>query len=58
MNDHPGYLFSINTGRSGSEYLTRIFEHVEGCRSFHEPRESLDKRSLTGGCEQEEFLWP
>jgi hypothetical protein len=38
MIDHPRYLFSINTGRSGSDYLTSLFEHAEGCRSFHEPR--------------------
>lgn len=31
------YLFCINTGRSGSDYLRRIFQHVRGCRAFHEP---------------------
>jgi hypothetical protein len=31
------YIFSINTGRSGSHYLNRLFEHVENCESFHEP---------------------
>lgn len=31
------YIFSINTGRSGSDYLHRIFAHVPGCRSFHQP---------------------
>lgn len=31
------YIFSINTGRAGSNYLANIFDHVSGCRSFHEP---------------------
>lgn len=31
------YLFSINPGRSGSKYLTALFEHVEGVVSAHEP---------------------
>jgi hypothetical protein len=30
------YLFSINTGRAGSKYLTTLFECVENCASFHE----------------------
>ena len=30
-------IFSINTGRSGSDYLHRIFSHVPGCHAFHEP---------------------
>ena len=29
-------LFSISTGRSGSHYLSRLLEHVSGCRSFHQ----------------------
>ena len=37
MEKATSYIFSINTGRSGSEYLTEIFRHVSGCRSFHEP---------------------
>lgn len=31
------YIFCINTGRSGSDYLSKIFDHVSGCQSFHEP---------------------
>lgn len=38
MEETTEYIFSINTGRSGSNYLTNIFKHVSGCRSFHEPQ--------------------
>lgn len=31
------YIFSINSGRSGSNYLSDIFNNCEGCVSFHEP---------------------
>ncbi len=31
------YIFSINTGRSGSDYLAKVFGHAVGCRAFHEP---------------------
>jgi hypothetical protein len=44
------YLFCINTGRSGSNYLQVIFDHVEGCRSFHEPP------PVCNGREMREFL--
>lgn len=37
MTRRTRYIFSINTGRCGSGYLTKIFEHVEGCKSTHEP---------------------
>lgn len=30
------YIFCINCGRSGSQYLSRIFQHVQGCISYHE----------------------
>jgi len=30
------YIFSINTGRCGSDYLSKIFSKVEGCNSNHE----------------------
>ena len=30
------YLFSINTGRSGSKYVARLFDYVEGCKAQHE----------------------
>jgi len=32
------YIFCINAGRSGSEYLKRLFDHVPGCLAFHEPK--------------------
>jgi hypothetical protein len=32
----PSVIFSINTGRSGSHYLSCLFQHVERCRAFHE----------------------
>ena len=32
------YIFSISTGRSGSDYLATIFKHVHDCQSFHEPQ--------------------
>ena len=31
------YLFSINTGRSGSDYLGSILKHVVDCHAEHEP---------------------
>jgi hypothetical protein len=37
MEPTTEYLFSINTGRSGSHYLASLFEHVSDCRAFHEP---------------------
>lgn len=37
MEESTHYIFSINTGRSGSDYLANIFKHVSGCCSFHEP---------------------
>ena len=37
MSEKTKYIFSINTGRSGSHYLGTVFEHVEGCQAFHEP---------------------
>ncbi len=37
MGQKVDYIFSINTGRSGSHYLSNIFNHVTGCCSFHEP---------------------
>lgn len=38
MDHSTDYIFSINTGRSGSDYLKTLFEHVAGCQAFHEPR--------------------
>ena len=31
------YIFCINTGRSGSDYLKGIFESIPSCLAFHEP---------------------
>jgi len=36
MTDKIKYLFCINTGRSGSHYLSSIFDHVENAISEHE----------------------
>jgi len=30
------YIFCISTGRSGSDYLSSVFSHVEGCGAYHE----------------------
>ncbi len=38
MEKTTEYIFSINTGRSGSNYLKTLFDHVTGCNAFHEPR--------------------
>lgn len=38
MERETEYLFCISTGRSGSNYLTKIFKHASGCQSFHEPK--------------------
>lgn len=40
------YIFSINTGRSGSHYLMHIFNHAEDCRAFHEPEPSGNGRVM------------
>lgn len=37
MAERIEYLFSINTGRSGSDYLGSILNHVVGCHALHEP---------------------
>jgi len=37
MEQKVDYIFCINTGRSGSDYLARLFSHVLGCCAFHEP---------------------
>lgn len=37
MGRRPDYIFCINTGRSGSHYLSRLMKHVSGCVAFHEP---------------------
>jgi hypothetical protein len=36
-NNSIRYLFSINTGRSGSKYLAELFSSVPGVVSLHEP---------------------
>jgi hypothetical protein len=37
MSETIEYIFSINTGRSGSHYLASLMEHVADCCAFHEP---------------------
>lgn len=40
------YIFSINTGRSGSHYLSEVFKHVEGCVSEHEPKPKMNAEAM------------
>lgn len=40
------YIFCINTGRSGSKYLTEIFSHVPNCISLHEPEPIGNKKVM------------
>ena len=35
------YIFSVSTGRAGSNYLCELFRHVEGCVAEHEPEPKL-----------------
>ena len=46
------FIFSINPGRSGSHYLSKLFSHGYNCRSFHEARpvgnEEAMRRFLNG----------
>ncbi|MFA7173874.1 MAG: hypothetical protein WC340_10760 [Kiritimatiellia bacterium] len=37
MKRRTEYIFSINTGRSGSAYLKTLFDNVTDCQSLHEP---------------------
>lgn len=46
------YLFCINTGRSGSHYLSSIFDNVENCISEHEMKpigHSTEMRQFLSG---------
>ena len=36
--DARQYIFCINTGRAGSEYLAHLFDSAKGVAAFHEPR--------------------
>lgn len=36
MSQETNYIFCINAGRSGSNYLKNIFKQVSDCRPFHE----------------------
>jgi len=40
------YLFCINTGRSGSQYLSGLFEHFEDTASYHEPDPKMHSRMM------------
>lgn len=40
------YIFSINTGRSGSHYLYNLFSLFPNCRAFHEPKPKGNGRAM------------
>jgi hypothetical protein len=40
------YIFCITTGRSGSDYLSTLFGHVEDCAAFHEPDPQANGRAM------------
>ncbi len=40
------YIFSVSTGRAGSNYLAELFRHVDGCVAEHEPRPVLNDRPM------------
>jgi len=31
------YIFTISTGRTGTHYLSKLFQHIDGIKSYHEP---------------------
>lgn len=41
MDRRPSYVFSVNPGRSGSEYLSTLFASVEGTLAFHEAKPTM-----------------
>lgn len=40
------YIFSINTGRSGSNYLYRLFASQQGFKAFHEPNPIMNGKPM------------
>ncbi len=46
MDKTTDYIFSINTGRSGSQYLKTLFDHVAGCQAFHESQPIGNGRAM------------
>ncbi|MBC6410251.1 MAG: hypothetical protein GDA42_07315 [Ekhidna sp.] len=40
------YIFSINTGRSGSNYLAEILKEVNDIKSFHEPHPIMNGKPM------------
>lgn len=46
MAQRIDYLFCINTGRSGSDYLGKILDHVVDCRAVHEPEPIGNGRAM------------
>jgi hypothetical protein len=40
------YIFSINPGRSGSHYLSELFQHAAGCSANHEPEPRLQEAEM------------
>ena len=41
MDRRPAYIFSVNPGRSGSEYLSTLFASVGGTLAFHEAEPTM-----------------
>lgn len=46
MDNKVDYIFCINTGRCGSNYLFHIFSRVHGCIAVHEPQPICHKRPM------------
>lgn len=40
------YIFSINTGRSGSHYLSKVLQEVSSVSAFHEPKPNMSGRPM------------
>lgn len=40
------YIFSVNTGRSGSHYLSKVLKELKSVNAFHEPRPNMSGRPM------------
>lgn len=40
------YIFSINPGRAGSNYLANLFETINECNAFHEPEPIMNGKGM------------
>ncbi len=40
------YIFTISTGRTGTHYLSKLFNHIEGCKSYHEPIPIMHSKAM------------